>query len=276
MIYETPTLRNIYRVLPSQYDPLGLLLPYTTRAKVIVKHLWNKQREWDDPNLPPDLLYSWIQWEEELRGLPSVSFPRPYIPPAVGIDGVTRKVHIFSDASEQAYGAVAYLHTVDLAGQTYLSFLIARTGRRTEKHWGVLFKCLTTRAIQLDLLPCLSTDSFLMALWRFIARRGTPAQLWSDRGTNFRGGERELREAYAVLAPDLQRHLAGQKIHFCFNPPSSPHFGGVWEREVRSVKSALYTVLGSQSVPEEVLMTVLLEVGAILNSKLGLRVPRCG
>ncbi len=140
---------------------------------------------------------------------------------------------------------------------------IIKIGRRTEKRWGVLFKCFTTRAVHLDLLPSLSTDSFLMALRRFIARRGTPAQLWSDRGTNFRGGERELREAYAALAPDLQRHLARQKISFCFNPPSAPHFGGVWEREVRSVKSALYTVLGSQSVPEEVLM----KVEAILNSK---------
>ncbi len=139
--------------------------------------------------------------------------------------------------------------------------------RHTEKRWGVLFKCLTMRAVHLDLLPSLSTDSFLMALRRFIARRGTPAQLWSDRGTNFHGGERELWEAYAALAPDLQRHLARQKITFCFNPPSAPHFGGVWEREVRSVKSALYTVLGSQSLPEEVLMTVLLEVEAILNSK---------
>ncbi|KAL0161393.1 hypothetical protein M9458_045118 [Cirrhinus mrigala] len=141
-------------------------------------------------------------------------------------------------------------------------FLI-KIGRRTEKRWGVLFKCLTTRAVHLDLLPSLSTDSFLTALWRFIARKGTPAQLWSDQGTNFRGGEQELRETYAALAPDLQRHLVRQKIQFCFNPPAALHFGGVWEREVRSVKSALYT----QSVPEEVLMTVLLEVEAILNSK---------
>lgn len=106
------------------------------------------------------------------------------------------------------------------------SFLI-KIGRRTEKHWGIVFECLTTRAVHLDLLPSLSTDSFLMALRRFIARRGTPAQLWSDQGTNFRGGERELREAYAALAPDLQHHLARQKIHFYFNPPSAPHFGGV-------------------------------------------------
>ncbi len=127
MIFETPTLRNIYRVIAIQYDPLGLLLPYTTRAKVIIKYLWNKQRGWDDPNLPPDLLHSWMQWEEELCCLPSVSFPLPYVPSAVGIEGVTREVHIFSDASVQAYGAVAYLRTVDPAGQTYLSFLIARS-----------------------------------------------------------------------------------------------------------------------------------------------------
>lgn len=145
--------------------------------------------------------------------------------------------------------------------------LLVKIGRRTEKRWGILFKCLTTRAVHLDLLPSLSTDSFLMALRRFVARRGTPAELWSDRGTNFRGGERELREAYAALVPDVQGHLARQRIHFRFNPPAAPHFGGVWEREVRSVKSALYTVLGAQSVPEEVLMTVLLEVEAILNSK---------
>ncbi len=144
--------------------------------------------------------------------------------------------------------------------------LLVKIGRRTEKRWGILFKCLTSRAIHLDLLPSMSTDSFLMALRRFIARRGTPAELWSDQGTNFHGGQRELREAYAALVPDIQRQLACQRIHFHFNPPSAPHFGGVWEREVRSVKSALYIVLGSQSVPEEVLMTVLLEVEAILKS----------
>nr|XP_055023061.1 uncharacterized protein LOC129413363 [Misgurnus anguillicaudatus] len=145
--------------------------------------------------------------------------------------------------------------------------MVIRIGRRTEKRWGIIFKCLTTRAVHLDLLSTMSTDSFLMALRRFIARRGTPAELWSDQGTNFRGGERELREAFAVMAPELQTRLASQKIQFNFNPPAAPHFGGVWEREVRSVKSALFTTLGTQSLPEEVLMTVLLEVEAILNTK---------
>lgn len=54
---------------------------------------------------------------------------------------------------------------------------------------------------------------------------------------------------------------------FKFNPPSAPHFGGSWEREVRSVKEVLRVILGNQSVMEPVLRTVLIEVEGILKSK---------
>ncbi|XP_056121116.1 uncharacterized protein LOC130099439 [Rhinichthys klamathensis goyatoka] len=127
VVYNTLTLRNIYKVLASQYDPLGWLLPFTTRAKVIIKQLWNKQRGWDDPNLPPELLRSWNSWEEELQYLPGITFSRPYLPPEVEMSIATHEVHVFSDASEQAYGAVAYLRTTDQEGRTYLSFIIARS-----------------------------------------------------------------------------------------------------------------------------------------------------
>lgn len=134
---------------------------------------------------------------------------------------------------------------------------IIKIGRRNEKRWGVIFKCLTTRAVHLDLLSSIDTDSFLMALRRFVARRGKPFELLSDQGTNFRGGERELKEAFASLQPELQTQLAPQQIRFCFNPPNAPHFGGCWEREVRSLKQALHVTLGAQTVTEEVLRTVL-------------------
>lgn len=107
-------------------------------------------------------------------------------------------------------------------------------------------------------------DKALMALRRFISRRGRPSELLSDQGTNFKGGERELQEA---LSPTLQTQLAREQIQFKFYPPSSPHFGGAWEREIRSIKSALNATLQNQSTTEEVLMTVLIELEGILNSE---------
>lgn len=606
------TMRNIYRILASQYDPLGYLIPYTTRAKILVQQLWDKKRDWDDPHLPTDLLQTWTEWEAELPALQNIVIPRCYCSANKDTETSLRDMHVFCDASERAYGSVAYLRTEDQYGQVEVAFLTARsrvapkkqqsiprlelcaaltgaqlskvlltelnlpirhtilwtdsttvlawlqsescrfkvfvgtrvaeiqelteqhswryvpstsnpadditrgkslcelnlescwyqgphflkdpanqwpecpspkeidrdelrktgthvqvcfassdysqfktleelidftalqgaangnptasdyrraeidvlqksqqesfpsdltqlkagkslssnsklraltpeldietnlirvggrlrhspylgpdnmhpiildprhpttkliiqsydsklrhpgperlfaeirrkywilrgreaikhlqreclhcqkwrkkpevprmadlpparlrlfkpafhstgmdcfgpytvkTGRRNEKKWGIIFKCLTTRAVYIDILHSLETDSFLMALRRFTARRGKPQELLSDQGTNFRGGERELKEAFTALAPDLQSQLAKQQIEFHFNPPNSPHFGGCWEREIRSLKNALMVTLGNQSVTFEVLQTVLAEIEGILNSK---------
>lgn len=145
--------------------------------------------------------------------------------------------------------------------------MLIKVGRRNEKRWGILYKCLTTRAVHLDLVANMDTDSFLMSLRRFTARRGKPFELLSDQGTNFKGGSKELHEAFKAMEPALQEQLAAEQIRFRFNPPNAPHFGGSWEREVRSVKAALRTTLGAQTVSEEVLRTVLLEVESILNSR---------
>nr|XP_055025291.1 uncharacterized protein LOC129415362 [Misgurnus anguillicaudatus] len=145
--------------------------------------------------------------------------------------------------------------------------LVIKIGRRTEKRWGIIYKCLTTRAVHLDLLDHMDTDSFLMSLRRFIARRGKPYELLSDQGTNFKGGHTELEETFHQIQPTIKDQLAKEQIRFRFNPPSAPHFGGSWEREVRSVKTSLRTTLGAQVVTEEVLRTILLEVESILNSR---------
>jgi len=121
------TLRHIYRVLATQYDPLGFIIPFTTQAKVLVQRLWDKQREWDDPNLPDDLLKSWNDWEEELPTLASISLPRCFVSSDTDQFQVTRQIHIFCDASEQAYGSVSYLHTENDSGQVQVAFIMARS-----------------------------------------------------------------------------------------------------------------------------------------------------
>ncbi|XP_022079226.1 uncharacterized protein LOC110973069 [Acanthaster planci] len=140
-------------------------------------------------------------------------------------------------------------------------------GRRSEQRWGIIWKCMTTRAVYLDLLDSLDADAFLMAFNRFRSRRGTPHEVLCDNGTNFKGGLTELTKAFSEMTPSLQEQLAKYKVRFKFNPPSAPHFGGTWEREVRSVKNALYAILGNRTVSAAVLYTSLVEVEALLNSK---------
>lgn len=113
----------------------------------------------------------------------------------------------------------------------------------------------------------MDADTFLMPFRRFISRRGKPFELLSDCGTNFKAGEVELQNAFRAMAPDAQRQLAHSQVNFQFNPPSASHFGGSWEREIKSIKMALSAAVGTQPTSEAVLHTVLVEVEGILNSK---------
>ena len=63
------------------------------------------------------------------------------------------------------------------------------------KRYGVIFTCLAIRAVHIEVAHSLETDSFLMVLGRFIARSSQVKEIRSDNGTNFTGGERELRES---------------------------------------------------------------------------------
>ena len=70
-----------------------------------------------------------------------------------------------------------------------------KRGRITVKRYGVLFTCLSIRAIHLEVASSLDTGSFINALRRFIARRVQPEEIRSDDGGNFVKGAKELRMA---------------------------------------------------------------------------------
>ncbi len=120
------TMRKIYRTLAKLYDPLGYLIPYSTRAKIIVQLLWDKRREWDDPNLPANLQASWNQWESELPHSTQICLPRCYSS-SLQHPVKIRSVHVFCDTSERAYGSVAYLCSEDDQGNLEVAFLAARS-----------------------------------------------------------------------------------------------------------------------------------------------------
>ena len=57
--------------------------------------------------------------------------------------------------------------------------------RSTEKRWGFLFTCLTTRAFRFEVVPSMDTSSSVIGIERYVSRRGIPSVIWSDNGTNF-------------------------------------------------------------------------------------------
>ncbi|KAL0810972.1 hypothetical protein ABMA28_010266 [Loxostege sticticalis] len=148
-------------------------------------------------------------------------------------------------------------------GVDYFGPLLTTQGRATKKTYVALFTCLTTRAVHLEMAATLTTDSAVMALRRFIARRGCPHTIWSDNGTNLHGAEKELR-----LAADAatEEEAAKRRITWRFIPPGAPFMGGAWERLVRTVKTALAAVL-DKPTSEEVLATLLAEVEMTVNSR---------
>lgn len=146
--------------------------------------------------------------------------------------------------------------------------MTVKIGRRVEKRWGALFTCLTTRAIHIELVNTLTTDSTIMALKRFISRRGSPQIIYSDNATNFKGASKELKDAVHSLDKNEFNIFSRQrKIEWKFNPPCAPNMGGAWERLIRSVKNAMTVVLKNQNPKEEVLLTTLIEIEHAINSR---------
>ena len=159
-------------------------------------------------------------------------------------------------------------------GVDYFGPLHVRRGRTMFKLWGVIFRCFATRAVHIELAESLDTNSALLAISRFQARRGNVKQMWSDNGANLKRADRELKTALQALDQEkLKDKLRVDNISWCFNPPGDPEAGGVWERQIRTVKETLHALLNEQRPSYEVLSTLLCEVEKIMNSTPLFHVP---
>ena len=157
-----------------------------------------------------------------------------------------------------------FTHTiVDLFGPIHI-----KQRRSEQKRWCVLFCCANVRAVYLEVAETLETDAFLNCLTRFVNRRGYPRTITSDRGTNFVGAEREMREGWARLAHHrIEQNLTKHGTDWKFRPPNAPHMNGAVEILVKSCKRALHAILLNRDVDSDGLHTALVEVEGIINSR---------
>ena len=146
---------------------------------------------------------------------------------------------------------------------------LIKNDRATRKRYGCLFTCMTTRAVHLEVLYSLDSESFINAFRRFIARRGMVKCIYSDQGRNFVKGEDDLRKAFLNFsASTLREYGVSRGIDWKFNVPHSPHMGGAWERMVKTVKSVLkFVIRDAPRLNDEIFSTLLCEVENITNGR---------
>lgn len=133
-------------------------------------------------------------------------------------------------------------------------------GAKIDKAYLCLFVCLATKAVHLEVVSTLSSDGFIAALRRLVGRRGRCSVIHADCGTNFVGA----RNQFSTL---MENAAGTEGIEFRFNPPSAPHFGGVWEIQIKAAKSHLYRIVGDQVLTFEELATLFVQIEAVLNSR---------
>lgn len=158
---------------------------------------------------------------------------------------------------------------VDYAGPIFTRMSKGR-GQRAHKAFIVVFICLCSRAVHLDVASDYSSEAFLAAFRRFISRRGLCSEIYSDCGTNFVGADKELRELFRASSTDgrrISQAISRKGISWHFNPPAAPHFGGLWEAAVKSTKYHLRRVIGETTLTFEEMSTLLAQIEACLNSR---------
>ncbi|XP_014226437.1 uncharacterized protein LOC106652156 [Trichogramma pretiosum] len=165
-----------------------------------------------------------------------------------------------------------FYHTgVDYFGPLYIKEKKLKN-RNKVKVYGCVFVCMSIRVVHIEIVSDLSTEAFLAAFRRFVSHHGNPTHMYSDNGSNFVGANNHLRELYMMIRSDdfklkVSNYAVSKKISWHFNPPISPHFGGLWEAAVKSCKHHLKRVMGNQLFTYEELCTLAAEIGAILNSR---------
>ena len=180
--------------------------------------------------------------------------------------------------AEQKMSELPESRTVDAPPFTYCGVdlfgpFTIKEGRKELKRYGVIFTCFGCRAIHLETTTNLETDTFILALRRFICRRGPVRTITSDNGTNFVGADNEMKKAMKEINRDKVKTFllknSCEWIEWDRNPPQASHTGGVWERQIRSIRAVLAGLLKEFAgrLNDESLRTLLVEVESIVNSR---------
>ncbi|GFX04812.1 integrase catalytic domain-containing protein [Trichonephila clavipes] len=113
--------RDVLSEIARLYDPLGLIGPIVTKAKIFIQELWKIKLDWSE-QLPPDAMEEWMNFYQKLAKVNNFKIPRCILLPAT----IRIEIHGFSDASERAYAAVVYIKCFNESGQSQTRLLCSK------------------------------------------------------------------------------------------------------------------------------------------------------
>ncbi|KAG7295220.1 hypothetical protein JYU34_022191 [Plutella xylostella] len=177
-----------------------------------------------------------------------------------------------AEASKQLMGSlpkdrVNPARVFERVGMDYCGpFDIKQSSKRSStvsKGYVALFVCFASKAVHIEVVSDMSSETFLAAFKRFVNRRGIPTDVFCDNSTTYKGSNNQLKELYKLhSSKDFQESIHNyslqKEIKFHFIPAYSPNHGGLWEASVKSLKYHL---------TYEQFNTIMIEIEGILNSR---------
>lgn len=148
-----------------------------------------------------------------------------------------------------------------------------RSTRERPKVYVLVFSCLQTRAVHLEVTDGMTTQDVYEAISRFASRRGVPKRIVSDNYSSFKSTDATLCELFKNIDFDQLKQLTGygyqfsDGIEWIYSPPAGSHFGGCFEIVVKAFKRAFYAIYHRADLTFSEFRTAVAEVESLLNSR---------
>ncbi|XP_049304973.1 uncharacterized protein LOC125776523 [Bactrocera dorsalis] len=194
-----PTKRELLSIVMSIFDPLGFLSNFVIGAKLLMRELWKHDVHWNDP-LPNDVNAAWTKWRKQLPEIVKYAIPRYYF--RNGVSQVLQ-LHIFVDASEDAFAAVAYIRSQSLSGKFDVAFVCAKTKCAPMKTLTVPRLELQAAVLGTRLMQCIRDEHSLNI---------KDCNLWSDSKTVIKWIQSENRRYKPFVQHRIAEILASTSI----------------------------------------------------------------
>ena len=171
-----PTKRNYLKRIATLFDPLGMLSPFVIRAKVLMQEIWVCGLDWDDP-LPEELSVKMMSWFGKLPMFSKIRVSRCLQSREV----TSATLHVFVDASENAYGAVIYIRSEYIKGKVSLPFAASKTKVAPLQSLSIphleLIAVILGKRLALSIAEILSIDRKFTTFWT-----DSTSVLWRVKG----------------------------------------------------------------------------------------------